>query len=564
MNKELFGVFGSIETFNRFRSNDEFDEVLEGATITAGIRDSGLGTPGWSATHTDENGICLVWGEVYVPGEETNAARWLLEHYPRAGTDALEELNGSYLAVFDIESSDRAFVATDMVRSRSCFYTDRPDARIFGTDAGEVGRTLETPSLDRNGVLDFLHLGVTLGEKTWVEDLSRLPIDSRLTANSVEQLDRFVYQPREFDYVRELADRLERALERRSILPGESALLLSAGYDSRIILSQLPEIERSYTVGYPDGQEVDGAKRLANQYGVDHTAFPPDERYLRADESKVRYSQGIKESLHIHHAGYTDEITADTIYHGLLCDTFFRGHFTEQAGIDVFGKRICFDRLDPNPDPVEVLLERFGYVPEVSLELEDLLPFDHDVETYVEETVGDAVASVADRADQPQHELTGCGIANQPSIPFHNHLSDNFFTAFLATDAELVEWHLQTPPQHRTTETFLRACERIDKNVLRHRPPDRPYDSALLNEAEGFIRRKTPFLSSFDPPWPNRERLFDQYCVNQRLLPELECVHSLPARHKLRINDVQRWLGSWSDGEDSLSSWLAPRNPSLV
>ncbi|KDE58015.1 hypothetical protein EL22_07755 [Halostagnicola sp. A56] len=564
MNKELFGVFGGIEVFSRFRSNDEFDAILEGERITAGIRDSGLGAPGWSATHETETGICLVWGEAYVPGEETNAARWVLEQYPNAGTDALASLNGSYLVVLDIDSAEHAFVATDMVRSRSCFYTDESGVRVFGTDSGEVGRTLPAPSLDPDAVLDFLHLGVTLGEKTWVEHLSRLPIDSRLTANSVDRLDRFVYRPREFDYVDELADRLERALERRSVLPGEGALLLSAGYDSRIILSQVPSIERGYTVGYPDGQEVDGARRLADQYGVEHTAFPPDERYLRADESKVRYSQGIKESLHIHHAGYTDEITADTIYHGLLCDTFFRGHFTEQASIDVFGKRINFDRLETDPNPVDVLLSRFGYVPETSRELAERVPFEHDAEAYLENAIEGAVDAVADRADQPQNELTACGIANQPSIPFHNHLSDNFFTAFLATDAELVEWHLQTPPEHRTTETFLRACEQIDGDILRHRPPDRPHDSSLLNETEGFIRRKTPFLSSFEPPWPNRETLFDRYCTDQQLLPDLECAHALPARHKLRLNDVQGWLRSWSDSDRSLLSWFGARNSPLV
>ncbi|GAB7020448.1 asparagine synthetase B family protein [Halostagnicola bangensis] len=564
MNKELFGVFGGIETFKRFRSDDEFDEILEGKTITAGIRDSGLGAPGWSATYSDENGICLIWGEAYVPGEGSNAARWLLEQYSIEGEDALRNLNGSYLAVLDADSTDQAFVATDMVRSRSCFYTDGPGVRVFGTDASEVGRTLASPKLHRDGVLDFLHLGVTLGEKTWVEELFRLPLDSQLTSDSVTQLDRFVYEPRNFDYVQELADRLERAIDRRSKLPGTSGLLLSAGYDSRILLSQLPDIEQCYTVGYPEGQEVTGAKRLAEQYDVTHTSFPPDERYLRAHESKVRYSQGIKESLHIHHAGYTDQISVDTIHHGLLCDTFFRGHFTEQAGIDVLGKRICFDRLNSNPDPVEVLLERFGYIPEASLDLADRMSFDHDVETYVRETVGEAVDSIADRADQPQNELTGCGIANQPSIPFHNHLSDHFFTGFLATDAELVEWHLQTPPEYRTTETFLRAFKRIDENVLRHRPPDRPHDTELLNEAESFVRRKTPFLSSFDPPWPNRDVLFDQYEFDQRLLPELECTHPLPARHKLRINDIQRWLGIWSDRKEMLSPWLAPSNtPSL-
>lgn len=558
MNRELFGVFGSIETFDRFRSSDEFDEVLSGPSVTVGIRDSDLGAPGWSARYTDDGGICVVWGEVYVPGDASNAARWLLERYEANGREALSALNGSYVAVVDAPRAGEAFVATDVVRSRECFYTDEPGVRVFGTDAAEVGRTIADPTLHRDGILEFLHLGVTLGEKTAVAELHRLPIDSLLTASSVESLERFVYRPQEFDYVAELADRLERALRRRSVLPGRKGVLLSAGYDSRIILSRVPDIEHSYTVGSPDADEVRVAKRLAEQYDASHTAFRPDERYLRADESKIRYGQGIKESLHIHHAGYTDEIEVDTMYHGLLCDTFFRGHFTAKETVDVLGKRVPIDRLDPDPDPVEVLLEKFGYSREASLELAERTSFDVDPESFVRDAIAAEFDSRASRAQSVQNKLSCVGIANQPSVPFHNHLSDQFLTAFLATDRELVDWHLRTPPAHRTTETFLQACERLDDDILRHRPPDRPYDTTLFNEIERFVRRKTPLLSSFQPPWPDRETLFERHDFDRQLLSDAEHVHALPARHKLRLIDLREWLAYWTVSRDRSIPWLSP------
>lgn len=542
MNRELFGVFGGIETFDRFRSSDEFDEIVAGPTVTVGIRDADLGTPGWSARYTGDDGICVIWGEVYVPDDGANAARWLIEQYETDGRDALSALNGSYLAVLDTASSDGALVATDPVRSRECFYTDDPGVRVFGTDAAAVGRTITEPTIDRRGVLEFLHLGVILGEKTAVEELTRLPIDSSLTADSVESFHRFVYQPQEFEYATELAERLDRAFRRRSSLPGRKGVLLSAGYDSRIILSQVSDIEHSYTVGSPDAQEVHGARRLAAQYDSDHTAFAPDERYLRPDESKIRYSQGIKESLHIHHAGYTDEMAVDTMYHGLLCDTFFRGHFTAEDTIDVLDKRIPLGRLDPDPDPIDTLLEKFGYDRTASRELAERTPFDTDPEPFVRNAIADEFDSRRARADTVQNTLTCVGIANQPSIPFHNHLSDHFVTSFLATDRELVDWHLQTPPAYRTTETFLEACQQLDADILRHRPPDRPHDSHLFNEVEGFVRRKTPFLPSFQPPWPNREVLFDRDDLDQRLLGDATAVHPLPARHKLRLTDLRGWL----------------------
>ncbi|SFC19373.1 asparagine synthase (glutamine-hydrolysing) [Halobiforma haloterrestris] len=573
MNRELFGVFGDREAFDRFRDDDEFDVVLTGSRLTVGIRDPDLGTTGWTDAHGDDAGCCVVWGESYVPDRESNAARWLLERYERDGTTALSTLNGSYLAVLDHEATDEAFVATDPVRSRGCFYTDDPGVRVFGTDAAAVAETVADPTPDRDGVLEFLHLGVALGEKTAIEELRRLPMDGRLTPTAVESLDRFVYRPREdhdhdhdhdHDYVGDLADRLERALERRSKLPGRKGVLLSAGYDSRIILSQVPDLERSYTVGAPDAQEVIGASRLADQYGTAHTAFPPDERYLRPDESKVRYSQGIKESLHIHHAGYADEIDVETMYHGLLCDTFFRGHFTARETVDIAGKPVPLGRLDPDPDPVDTLLEKFGYSREASRELAERTGLDVDPETFVRHAIDDEFASNRSRADGVQNALTCCGIANQPSIPFHDHLSDQFVTSFLATDRELIDWHLRTPPAHRTTETFLRACERLDDDILRHRPPDRPHDTELFNEIEGFVRRKTPFLSSFEPPWPDRETLFERHDFDRRLLGDLEHVHELPARHKLRIVDLRRWFDRWGGPKSRLIPLLRPANPTLA
>ncbi|WP_254532463.1 asparagine synthase-related protein [Natrinema gelatinilyticum] len=564
MNRELFGVFGGSETFERLRSSDEFDEVLHGSTVTVGIRDPDLGVPGWSATYAGEEGCCLIWGEIYVPDDDQNAARWLLEEYETDGANALAGLNGSYLAVVDSEQSSGAFVATDPVRSRECFYTDDPGVRVFGTDAAAVGRTLSDPTLHGDSLLEFLHLGVTLGEKTAFTDLCRLPMDSCLTPKSVVPLNRFVYRPREFDYVGELAERLERALQRRASLPGRKGLLLSAGYDSRIILSKVAGIEHSYTVGTPNAAEVRAAKRLASQYDAIHTAFRPDERYIRPEGSKTRYTHGIKESLHIHHAGYTDEIHVDTMYHGLLFDTFIRGHFTAENTVEVLGKPVPTGRLESDPNPVETLLKKFGYSREASLELAELLSFDIEPESFVRKAIADELESVRDRVNSMQNALSCVGIANQPSIPFHVQLSDNFLTPFLATDRELLDWHLRTPPEYRTTETFLQACQQIDPQILRHRPPDRPYDATLLNEVEGFVRRKTPFLASFESPWPNRELLFERHDLDRRLLADFEHVHTLPARHKLRITDIRGWLEYWSRSQIQSLPWLRPPESSVV
>ncbi|MFC4551171.1 MULTISPECIES: asparagine synthase-related protein [Halorussus] len=545
MNKELFGVFGDRATFRDHRSDREFDRVVSGDAMTVGVRDVGLNIPGRSATYEGDRGCCVVWGEAYVPDRRaTNAARWLYERYAEEGRSALAHLNGSYLAAVDHDGE--AVVATDPIRSWECFYTDEADQRVFGSDSVAVARAIDEPRIDKRSLLEFVYIGVVLGTGTMFEHLERVPFDGYLRPDDAGELDRFVYDPRpadEFDPVEELADRLRAALARRSRQPGTKGMLLSGGYDSRLILSQVPDVERCYTVGDPSAQEVAVARKIADQYDAEHVAFEPNDRYIHPGEEKTRYSQGIKESLHVHHAGYDDEMEADTMYHGLLCDIYLCGHFVERRSLDVLGKEIPLGGLDPDPDPVEVLLDRFGYSPDQSEQFAEVARVDdRSPAEFVREAVAEEFEKGWSRATGTQNAIDLCGVRNQPSIPFRAHLADNYLESFFVADTGLLNWHLQTPPEHRSKETFVEACRRLDPDILRHRPPDRPHDSQLLNEAERFVRRKLPFVTPFESAWPDRRELYDRHDMDAKLFPAQEYLHDLPVREKLRLNDVRSWM----------------------
>ncbi|WP_255169524.1 hypothetical protein [Natrononativus amylolyticus] len=557
MKTELFGVFGEYEGFSRHRSRQEFDVVVEGPSITVGVRDPHLGTPGRSAVADTDSGSCLVWGEAFPPDAvDADSASWLLEAYRDRGRDALSQLNGSFIAVID--TAEETIVATDPIRSWECFYTDDHASRVFGTNAAAVARTIDRPTVDRTSLREFMHVGMVFGEETLLSELSRVPFDGYLTATDVGGLERFVYDPQEFDYVSELARRLRRAIARRSGYPGSSGLLLSAGYDSRLLLSQVPSIEECFTVGHSDNPEIVRAGKLANQYGATHTVFEPDQRYLYAGPEKVEYAQGIKESLHIHHAGYADGIDVDTIYHGLLCDTLIRGHFLERKAIDLFGKSLPLPPLESNPDPAAVLADRFGYVPEKSeavVRHTNVGP--DDPHSFVLESIREQVETHAHRGVDVHTRLTCAGIANQPSIPFRTHLADNYLESMLVTDVELLDWHLTTPPEHHNTRTFLEAIKRLDDDILRHTPPDRPFESQTVNAVQGFLRKKAPFARS-PRAWPDRFEMFDRYDLDQVLFPDQPSIHELPPRHKLRVNDVTGWLEHCITSDVEFDELFAP------
>lgn len=545
MEKELFGVFEGA--FGEVRDPEEFDRVCSSASLTVGIRDPDLGDPHRSAAYEDEQGCCVVWGEAYLPDGSENAARWLLERYRERGRTAIEALNGSYLVALD--TGTETAVYTDPIRSWECFYTDAAGPRTFGTDAAAVCRVGHELSLDPDSLLELAHISVVLDDRTLFEEVARTPFDGVLHPDSTERLDRFVYRPREFDYADELAERLRRALSRRAGLRGTKGLLLGAGYDSRTLLAGIPGIECCYTVGSEDSSEVRIAKKLAEQYGAVHRTLPVDGSYFVTDIGAVRYTNGIGESIHIHQRGIERVANADVIYHGWAIDSLLKEFFVQKKRVGAFGKSIKLSALPDDPDALDFLTDRkLGIMPESASLLDECdLAGPSEIERRLERELDRCRERCTNEHDLP----SVFGIKNLPSKSFRTHLADQFTESFVCADSELLDWHLSTPPEYRSTETFLAAIQQIDPNVLRYRPPDRPRASSLLNQIEGFCRRNLPFLP-FDSPWPDRRSIYREHDLDRRLLPDSPALHPCSVRFKLRVHDAETWLTALA-GEEAIS-----------
>lgn len=544
MKTELFGVFGDREQFMRFRSPNQFDQTVEGESITLGVRDPHLGLSGRTAIHRAADGFCVIWGEAFPMAEtRTPTAEWLYERYVEDGRDAVEQLNGSYVVV--IEQAGDAVVITDPIHSWECFYTDSDGVRRFSTDAGALTRTLPSVTSDCRGLCEFIHFGLTFGETTAVSEINRLPFDSSLTADSIEPLSRFVYQPSTFDYAEELADRLERAIKRRASYPGTNGMLMSAGFDSRLLLATLPAVDICYTLGRPQSPEVRVARKVASQYDTRHQTLLVNENYLAAGPEIVQYTNGIRESVHIHHRGNTDELTSDTIYHGLFLDTLIRGRFVphDTIHLDVIDRDFPLPRLDPDPDVAGHFADKLGFYGNSDGLLIDCPEIDADTPSqFLENTIERHYKRGFDRAESRYNAMALLGVKCKSALPFRSHLADQFLESLVAADIELIDWHLTTPPEYRNDSTYQMALGMIDPEIFRYRPPDRPHRSYQLNQMEKFLRKKLPGISPFGTPWPDRDRIYDQNDLDQQLFADRPDLHPLPPRIKLRINDARTWL----------------------
>lgn len=547
MRRELFGVFGDRDRFERLRSPASFDRIIAGESVTVGVRDFALDLPGRSSTHMANDGCCVVWGEAFTPPGTTDAvstAEWLFERHATEGNDAFGELNGSYLVV--IERDSEPIVVTDPIHSTEGFYTDTGYGRCFGSDAASLASVVDSPTVDRRGLCEFLHFGLTFGSTTTIREVHRLPFDGYLTADGTGELSRFVYRPQRFDYTEELAARLERAVQRRAHYSGRKGMLMSAGFDSRLLLAVLPSVDVCYTLGTPTTPEVETARKLANQYGAAHRILRVNDDYLLTSGEIVQYTQGIRESVHIHHRGSDDQINADIIYHGLLLDSLLRGHYLpwDTVHFDLIDGDFPLPRLSPTPDVPGEFADRLGFFADT-----DGLLIDHPevgtktTEGFLRETIKHHYRRGFDRADSEYNAMALLGLKCKSALPFRNHLADRYLESFIAADAELIDWHLSTPPRHRHDRTYQRALELVDDEIFRHRPPDRPHRSHQLNQVEKYLRKKVPGVQPFGTPWPDRDRLYDENDLDRRLLPDRPDLRvACPPRVKLRINDARTWL----------------------
>ena len=557
MQTELFGVFGDRDAFEALRDPSEFDRVVDAPGVTVGVRDSALGYPGRTAVDPDEG--CVVWGEAFTPDErgEQNTASWLARAHEERGTDALSDLNGSYLAVV-AGSTPRVY--TDRARTWECFYGDTAHGRVFGTDSAEIARAVpdDARALLDDALTEFVLLGVVLGDRTVLAGVHRAPFDGYLEPDDTGDLSRFVYEPREFDYAPELARRLRAAFDRRRDLPGKSGVLLSAGYDSRTVLAGVPDVEACYTVGRPDDPEVDVARRIAAQYDATHDTLPADGRYVLTDPADTQFGLGIKESLHVHHGGYNDYLDVDSVYHGLLFDTFLRGYFLPRDALSLFGRRLPRDRLESDPDVGSVVAGKFGYHPEFVSTVPDCSRVPDDPLGFVRDAVDRELDALSGRYDSIHNGIALFGIQNQPTTPFRAHLADQYVESFVAADTGLVDWHLATPPEHRNDETYLDALNQFDPDVLRHHPPDRPHATYRRNQISKFLHEVVPVLETYGTPLPNRDALYDQHDLDTVVLDGDDGLSALPVRLKLRLNDARNWLERTNCGDWTARDVLCP------
>jgi hypothetical protein len=221
-------------------------------------------------------------------------AKKVLVEYQSHGFTRWDHFEGGFLAVVLDLSQNRLFLANDRLGQLPMYYGGRPGVFAFAPEVKGilVHHEFET-RLSTAGIINFLSAGYCFGELTLFEDVralepsTLLSVDLSTLALQKTRMWKMIYEPAPELKMRQIAEDelFENILEAHKTTlcdaPGRTALLLSAGWDSRGMLafldhlSQLPKL--AITWGLPEDIErsdVSLARRLANEFKVPFQFIP--------------------------------------------------------------------------------------------------------------------------------------------------------------------------------------------------------------------------------------------------------------------------------------------------
>ena len=242
------------------------------------------------------------YGSPYAPLTESPAQPTdVLEAYSAGGVAALLAFEGAFVIVVVDEDLGELIIVNDRLATHTVAYIADLGSFTFAPEAkAALYAASREPQLDTTGALEYLSLGYPVGQRTLFEGVARMPpasvlrvalADASFTETRSWDLtfreDRSLR--RETEAVDALYNSLQAAVARATkALEGRYDLLLTGGYDSRILLALAAASgrrpQRAIAWGVDDaipGSDPYIARRLAVQYGVpfafmhyDHETFP--------------------------------------------------------------------------------------------------------------------------------------------------------------------------------------------------------------------------------------------------------------------------------------------------
>jgi len=264
----------------------------------------------------------------------------LLQRWRSKGVNFLEDLNGSFALVLHDPEKREVLVSTDRFSTYPLWRCALDCSGIaissdFTALAGLIHGTIDYASL-----WSFLTRGRPVGQHSFFNEIRAIrPATALLFRNGrlIEEVE--WYKPRfEPEYGRslshwgkELAERLEAAVQDQMKGSSSPGLLLSGGLDSRLVASIAPKETACFTIADFNNREMRIASKVAQICGLRHDPVIRDENwYPMLLEEAAKKSIGLWHWQHMHFLPLRDMHgewgKIDRVMLAMGFDTFLKGN----------------------------------------------------------------------------------------------------------------------------------------------------------------------------------------------------------------------------------------------
>lgn len=273
-----------------------------------------------------------VYSAKYDTAPKLSCLEYAKQLYERHGLDFVNGLNGEYFLIHYDKKSTLSFI-TNRLGTRPVYHHQSEEGLVFSSSIQALPQHPDvSATFDIDYLTEYLSLRRSFGIRTPLQDVE-LFYPGAITeydfeTNDLSQETYWVprYQPQERPYresKREYAQIFRHAVRERAA-DADTGLLLSAGNDSRAILSVMESPPQAFHLtNWEESPETRIAKRVASAAGAPLRLLRRDEEYLaRGVERNPRLSNFISWFNQAHLYGYDDVLRNST-------DVLFTGQYGE-------------------------------------------------------------------------------------------------------------------------------------------------------------------------------------------------------------------------------------------
>jgi len=264
------------------------------------LRDSNIAFGGVFPKHfqrttstASSNSSCLIfYGELYNQLGALTEAEFALHLLNSSGVRGLEKMNGPFALFLWNQRDQTLLAASDRLGRFPLFYCHVEKNVCITTDLHPLFASgLMIPSIDREGIVDFLTIGFPLGGKTLFGEIEITSAGEYLTC-SARGIEKTRYWKPEYSNilhdVQPMVEVFQQCNERAVTKRPGSVIALSGGWDSRATIASLANSTREFscmTFGEKNSTDVELATGITSHLQLQHELISADNDFFDSFES---------------------------------------------------------------------------------------------------------------------------------------------------------------------------------------------------------------------------------------------------------------------------------------